>query len=265
MKSFSDKIILSGHRGERTVVPENTMAAFRYALDCNVDMIETDFHLSKDGKLVLIHDHTLERTTNGTGYVRDYTLEELRALSAGIRFSEKFARERIPTAEEFFELTAATGILFNLEFKVYPSDEGEERAFEAADQLVAMLERYGVADERVMFNSWSVRLLAYMRKKYGHRFRLHGYFPLELFNDKAEGDLFSYMDWACLFPTKGIEGNVRPRADYQTVLKHNVIPCNYMPAVYTDYARAVEYGTRMFTADDIKTSECILRALGMRE
>ena len=88
MKQFSDKIILSGHRGERTVVPENTMAAFRYALECGVDMIETDFHLSGDGHLVLIHDHTLDRTTDGAGFVRDCTLEELRALSAGVKFSE---------------------------------------------------------------------------------------------------------------------------------------------------------------------------------
>lgn len=265
MKNFSNKIILSGHRGERTVVPENTMSAFRYALDCNVDMIETDFHLSKDGKLVLIHDHTLERTTNGTGYVRDYTLEELRGLSAGIRFSEKFAGEQIPTAEEFFDLTADADVLFNLEFKVYPADEGENRAFEAADKLVAMLKEYGISDDRVMFNSWSVALLAYMRKKYGYRFQLHGYFPLKLFNDQCDGDLFSYMDWACLFPTELPDNErVRSREDYEMVIQHNVKPCNYMPAVFTDYARAIEYGTRMFTVDDIKTSECILHALGVR-
>ena len=59
MDRFSDKIILAGHRGERTVVPENTLSAFRYALSCGVDAIETDFHLTKDGKLVIIHDHTL--------------------------------------------------------------------------------------------------------------------------------------------------------------------------------------------------------------
>ena len=87
MKQFSDRIILSGHRGERTVVPENTMAAFRYALECGVDMIETDFHLSKDGRLVLIHDHTLDRTTDGTGRVCDYTLKELRTRSVGVKFS----------------------------------------------------------------------------------------------------------------------------------------------------------------------------------
>ena len=263
MKQFSDRIILSGHRGERTVVPENTMAAFRYALECGVDMIETDFHLSKDGRLVLIHDHTLDRTTDGTGRVCDYTLKELRTRSAGVKFSEDYRGERIPTAEEFFSLTADKDVLFNLEFKVYPNDEGE-RAFEQVEKLVAMLREYGIADERVMFNSWSIRLLKYVRERYGGRFQLHGYYPLGLFNDRCEGDLFSYMDWACLFPTDDCPARVRPRRDYETVIEHGVKPCNYLPAVYTDYARAVENGTRMFTVDDIRTSECILRALGVR-
>lgn len=263
MKQFSDRIILSGHRGERTVVPENTMAAFRYALECGVDMIETDFHLSKDGRLILIHDHTLDRTTDGTGRVCDYTLKELRTRSAGVKFSEDYRGERIPTAEEFFSLTADKDVLFNLEFKVYPNDEGE-RAYEQVEKLIAMLREYGIADERVMFNSWSVRLLKYVRERYGDRFQLHGYYPLGLFNDRCEGDLFSYMDWACLFSTDDCPARVRPRRDYEIVIAHGVKPCNYLPAVYTDYARAVENGTRMFTVDDIRTSECILRALGVR-
>ena len=99
MRRFSEKVILAGHRGERTVVPENTLAAFRYALSCGVDAIETDFHLSKDGVLMVIHDHTLERTTDGHGRVCDHTFAQLRSLSAGSRFSDAFAEERIPTAD----------------------------------------------------------------------------------------------------------------------------------------------------------------------
>lgn len=72
------------------------------------------------------------------------------------------------------------------------------------------------------------------------------------------------MDWACLFPTDDCPARVRPREDYEIVKAHGVKPCNHMPAVYTDYARAVENGTRMFTVDDIRTSDCILRALGVR-
>lgn len=264
MDRFSDKIILAGHRGERTVVPENTLSAFRYALSCGVDAIETDFHLTKDGKLVIIHDHTLERTTNGSGRVCDYTLEELRRLSAGGWFSEQFASERIPTAEEFFELTADKDILFNLELKVYPADEGEARACEAADKLIAMIGAYGISDDRFFINSWSIAVLAYVRKRYGRRFLLQGYYPLENFKDTIDSDPFECMDYACLFPLGGGREHVCPRSDYDALKAHGVVPCNYIPAVYTDYARALEYGSRMFTVDDIKTSECILHALGVR-
>lgn len=264
MKNFREnKIVLAGHRGERTVVPENTMAAFRYALSCGVDAIETDFHLTKDGKLVIMHDHTVDRTTDGSGKVCDFTFEELRRLSAGSPFDASFAAERVPAAEEFFALTADKELLFNLELKVYPADEGEARAQEAADKLVAMLGEYGIADERVAINSWSVAVLEYLRKTYGHRFLLQGYYPLGNFKDRCKGSPYDCMDYACLFPLSGCD-KVCPKEDYEALLAHGVVPCNYLPAVYTDIARAYEYGSRMFTVDDIKTTECILRALGVR-
>lgn len=263
MKNFSEKVILAGHRGERTVVPENTLAAFRYALSCGVDAIETDFHLSKDGELVVIHDHTLERTTDGHGRVCDHTLAELRALSAGGWLSAQFATERIPTADEFFQLTADTGILYNLELKVYPADEGEARAYEAVQKLVAMLEKYRIADGRVMLSSWSLSVLAYVRKTYGSRFLLQGFYPLANFKDGEGVDAFSCMDYACLFPISG-SGHVCPQADYEALKAHGVVPCNHIPAVYTDYEKALGFGSRMFTVDDIKTSECLLRAFGAR-
>ena len=65
-----------GHRGAKGITPENTLASFQKALDLGVDMIELDVHLSKDGELVVIHDPNLERTTNGSGLVGDYTLEQ---------------------------------------------------------------------------------------------------------------------------------------------------------------------------------------------
>ena len=263
MENFSEKVILAGHRGERTVVPENTLAAFRYALSCGVDAIETDFHLSKDGELMVIHDHTLERTTDGHGKVCDQTFEQLRSLSAGSWYSDAFAEERIPTADEFFRLTAETGILYNLELKVYPADEGEQRAYEAVDKLVAVLERYHIADERVMMASWSLAVLAYVRKTYGRRFLLQGFYPLANFKDGAGIDAFSCMDYACLFPLGG-SGPLCPPSDYEALKQPGVVPCNHIPAVYTDYEQALKCGSRMFTVDDIKTSECLLRAFGAR-
>src|SRR4051812_39554777 len=80
--------LLVAHRGGSLLAPENTMAAFRPAIaDWGADMIEMDVHLTKDGRVVVIHDPTVDRTTNGTGRVVDHTLDELRRLDAGYRFT----------------------------------------------------------------------------------------------------------------------------------------------------------------------------------
>ena len=74
--------LIYGHRGASAYAPENTMEAFRMALDMGADGVELDVHLSKDGELVVIHDLLLDRTTNGHGKVCDFTLEELKQLDA---------------------------------------------------------------------------------------------------------------------------------------------------------------------------------------
>ncbi len=85
------------HRGASAYEPENTLRAFRRAIELGADMIELDVHLSRDGYPVIMHDATVDRTTNGTGYVRDKTLAELKELDAG-------KGERIPTLQEAMEL-----------------------------------------------------------------------------------------------------------------------------------------------------------------
>jgi glycerophosphoryl diester phosphodiesterase len=92
--------LIMGHRGAMGTAPENTMASFKQAVELGVEAIELDVHLSKDGKLVVIHDETVDRTTDGTGEVAELTLAELKALDAGSSFDPKFAGERIPTLEE---------------------------------------------------------------------------------------------------------------------------------------------------------------------
>ncbi|HEY8761748.1 MAG TPA: glycerophosphodiester phosphodiesterase family protein [Candidatus Dormibacteraeota bacterium] len=91
------RIMLGGHRGNPAEHPENTLASFRSAIDAGCDLVECDVHLTADGKLAVIHDHLLERTTNGTGLVGAHTLAELRELDAG-------KGQKIPLLEELFEL-----------------------------------------------------------------------------------------------------------------------------------------------------------------
>jgi glycerophosphoryl diester phosphodiesterase len=126
--------LLGGHRGNPADHPENTLRSFRSAIAAGCDLIECDVHLSSDGRLVVIHDHTLERTTNGTGLVRDHTAAELRKLDAG-------QGERIPLLQEVIELALGqVGLVIEIKqapFQ-YPGLE---------DKLLAMLRQLGaVAD-----------------------------------------------------------------------------------------------------------------------
>jgi glycerophosphoryl diester phosphodiesterase len=97
-------VLVIAHRGFSGTAPENTLIAFRKALELDVDMIELDVHLSKDGEVVVIHDDTLNRTTNGKGKVAEYTLKELKQLDAGSFSGPQFSGERIPTLKEVMQL-----------------------------------------------------------------------------------------------------------------------------------------------------------------
>ncbi|CAM3927584.1 glycerophosphodiester phosphodiesterase [Mesobacillus zeae] len=103
------------HRGASGYAPENTIAAFDKAVDMKADYIEIDVQRSKDGKLVVIHDTTVDRTTDGTGAVKDLTFEQLRSLDAGSFKAPEFAGEKIPTFEEVLDrYHGKAGILIEL-------------------------------------------------------------------------------------------------------------------------------------------------------
>jgi glycerophosphoryl diester phosphodiesterase len=91
------------HRGASALAPENTIAAFERAVELGADAIEFDIHLSRDGELVVIHDDTLDRTTDGSGPVRERRLGELMRLDAGRWFGEGFAGQRIPSLDEVLD------------------------------------------------------------------------------------------------------------------------------------------------------------------
>ncbi|WP_100407410.1 glycerophosphodiester phosphodiesterase [Bacillus solitudinis] len=111
-------MIIIAHRGWSGKAPENTYAAFKLAIEePMIQEVELDVHLTKDGIPVVIHDHTLERTTNGTGFVSDYTFKELRQLNAGSWFDEMYELETIPSLEEVLELFKSTTCRLVIELK----------------------------------------------------------------------------------------------------------------------------------------------------
>lgn len=97
------KPIVVGHRGSPDVCPENTLPSFLKAIETGVDAIEFDVRKTKDNKLIVIHDESVERTTNGRGLVRELTLEQIKQLDAGSWFSSSFKGTKVPTLQEVFE------------------------------------------------------------------------------------------------------------------------------------------------------------------
>lgn len=114
--STTTKPVIFAHRGASGEAPENTLAAFKLGLAQGCDAFELDVHLSKDGQIVVIHDGTIDRTTDGSGAVNEMTVEELKAFDAGSWFDKKYGGERIPLLEEVFDITPGH-IVINIEIK----------------------------------------------------------------------------------------------------------------------------------------------------
>ncbi|MBZ5201429.1 glycerophosphodiester phosphodiesterase [Planomicrobium chinense] len=124
-KQEQQKMVNVAHRGASGHAPENTMGAFQKGFEMKADYIEIDVQMTKDGELVVIHDTTVDRTTNGTGKVSSLTFEEIRQLDAGSWFSEAYAGEKVPTFEEVIDaFRGKVGILIELKSpELYPGME----------------------------------------------------------------------------------------------------------------------------------------------
>lgn len=137
-EASGDPPITIAHRGLSAQAPENTLSAIRLALEAEVDMIEFDLHMSRDQVPVVIHDPTLERTTNGTGQVKDMSLFELRKLDAGAWFGDAYLGERIPTLTEVMAMVQGkTKLLIELKW-----DDEDEIYPGLVDSVLAEIERF---------------------------------------------------------------------------------------------------------------------------
>ncbi len=135
-----------GHRGMVNHYPENTMAAFKACVDAGIS-IELDVYLTKDGVPIVIHDATVDRTTNGTGSVGDMTLREIKALDAGSWYDSKFKTQRVPTFGEVLDMISSrdkdedTFIAINMKL-LSPGIE---------EKVVRVVERFGMVDRVFSF------------------------------------------------------------------------------------------------------------------
>lgn len=124
------------HRGHSIAYPENTLEAYRKAIELGVEMIECDVNITSDGKLVMMHDSTLDRTTNGSGLVSSVTWDEIQRLDAGGKFKPEFAGARIPSAEETLLLYKEAGIFSCIEVKGANADEANRIALGLVELFV---------------------------------------------------------------------------------------------------------------------------------
>ena len=144
------------HRGASAHAPENTLAAFKTALEQGADAIELDAKLSSDGIVVVIHDESVNRTTGAPGLVSQTSLAGLRALDAGSFLSDKFCGEKIPTLEEVFEAVGQRTFI-NVELTNYKTPDDH------LIESVCMLVRKFRMQERVLFSSFLPSNLAKAR------------------------------------------------------------------------------------------------------
>ena len=149
-------MIKLGHRGYSEKYPENTMLAFKKAIEGNFDGIETDVHLTKDNRLVLIHDEKINRTSNGKGYVKDYTYQQLCQFNFNYRFKDIDAK--IPLLEELLDYCMDKNVILNIEIK---TDKIQYLNIEK--MTYEMVKEKGLLN-KVMFSSFHLNSLLKLRE-----------------------------------------------------------------------------------------------------
>lgn len=145
------------HRGASGYAPENTMAAIKKAVEMGAKAIEIDVQLTRDRKLVVIHDYDLKRTTDGRGFVMNSSLKKLKTLDAGSWYGREYKGESLPTLEEIFE-GIPRDILVNIELKKFTMDKRN-----MSKEVLEVIKKYDAWD-RVIISSFDHRLLERVRE-----------------------------------------------------------------------------------------------------
>ena len=243
------RVLVAGHRGCRSFYPENTLLSVQKALDMKVDMIEFDLNLTKDKVVVVMHDNTVDRTTDGTGYIRDMTLKEIKELDAGVKFGKIYEGLHVPTLLEFCDLIAPyKNLLLNVEIK--------EKTHEAVDLAMKILEERHLA-ERSVFTCFDASIVAYLHDRYA--VKTQG-FPKEKMQDFAEGANGTYSKMYAV----GIDMKILTPARVREFEKLGILPWSYCPDTEDLVCRSLECGVRLMTCNNPLPALRILRERGLR-
>lgn len=150
-------IKVQGHRGFSAIAPENTLPAFKKAVEVGADGIECDIHLTKDGRYVVCHDSRIDRTSNGSGEISEMSLDELKQYDFGAKFSEEYRGTPIPTLEEMLEVVKPLEVI-NIEIKAFEHPMGLDAAL---DLFYDILVKKGVLKQVIVssFNKMAIKRL----------------------------------------------------------------------------------------------------------
>lgn len=255
-KQSNSYIYVAAHQGWCAKYPDNTMEGFRAALTLDVDQLETDVRVTKDGELVLIHDATVDRTTNGTGLVCEMTLEELKKLDAG-------DGAQIPTLIELMELVKDhPTITLDVELKEYPIDGKDELAYSVCDRVLKMIDDYGFTD-RCVVNTWNGKLHEYINDKYGDKYKQHLYYPQRHLGECTRNP-YEYGYCTCVF---GVQEGEITLEDVEKL--HQETGVRIWAGTYAKDEEsvnlAIEMGAELITCDNPDEVLEILRRKGLHK
>lgn len=158
---YTDIVIIPpiiAHRGVSALAPENTLAAFAKAKECGLRWIEFDVTLAACGEVVVMHDDTLQRTSNGVGKITDFTYDYLKTLDAGSWFAPEFAGEKIPTLKEVLLFLNQSQMAANIEIKSYPGNEEY-----LAKRVLEEIANYAGKNTSLLVTSFSKTILKQVR------------------------------------------------------------------------------------------------------
>ena len=259
-----NRVILSGHCGDKKRFPQNVMEGFISAVKFGVDMIETDIRMCCDGELVLIHDTNAERTCGVDLDITRATLAEIKKLNKAHYLKDPEIHMEIPTVRELMEYVKDKDVLVNWEIKIWPQPMGEW-AFTVADKLIELIEEYGLGN-RSMISCFNNPVLEYIYKKHGKKYPLHamGVGGCRRTLDHTELPQEVYVDWACMYADHSCSSPLGHREHFDYAIANGIIPCVCIPDDEESYREVLSYGCKMFTSTDIYEADRILRKLGVR-
>ena len=249
-----NRIPVLGHRGIRAKYPENTLISFEKAIQLGVDLIEFDVNITADGVPVVIHDCTIDRTSDHSGAVREYTLEQLKSFDFGCKFGEEFVGTQIPTLEEVLTLAAKEqSLLLNVEIK--------DMTEEAVDKTIEMLHQFSLEDRSVIA-CFDAEILRYTKKAHPHM-RCQG-FPgrhMKNFTEDTYDVMFGMgipISWKdCTEETI--------RADVAFARSRGILAWLFCADTELDVRKCVEFDCDNITGNDPAVALKVLRELNLHD